>query len=542
MSITLKKIQHILSVFGFWLLLIFCLNTQAKTIQSDIIYEYKVITQEKGQAFSDFLNANELTNKQKKLISEFPILHKVKSNRQFHLLYALDKQKRFLKEIKVTRDNRMVNFVITEVGDRFQFQKEATRTQVKKNINKSIKSTSNPITKPTWEAKDFYQKKGQTFGDALKLLKLSKLQQQIIKSGDFLKEARSKRLFILFFEKQDKKLLLKGVKVTRNKNYVEYLVKKINGKYRLVNLKTLKNNERKNIQRLFGLAEVTPLADLKAPTHLVTKSLPKKKHLSVTYRSLDNFRTIGFSQKKGQSLYSLISNLDLTTIQQRLVMDMPARLFAKTDRRINLMFEKKGKNKYLKAIRVVRGSLTAEYVLIKYKGLWKWANEKGQIETNTAFSRYPLKFSRISSGFNLRRRHPITGKIRPHKGIDLKAPYGSPIYAPSNGVVVFSGRQNGYGIILEIDHQNGYHTKYAHLSRIMRNARKGSYIKKGQLTAKVGNTGISTGSHLHYEILVNGTARNPKTVRLPKSGAKKTLSTAKAVFRLYLPVLRRLSQ
>ena len=120
----------------------------------------------------------------------------------------------------------------------------------------------------------------------------------------------------------------------------------------------------------------------------------------------------------------------------------------------------------------------------------------------------------LSSAFSRSRFHPILHIRRPHDGIDVSAPMGAPIVAPAAGTVILVGRERGYGNILEIDHGNGIVTKYAHCSRII--VRKGQHVKRGQEIAAVGNTGLSTGPHLHYEIHVNGRVVNPLTYVLPE--------------------------
>jgi murein DD-endopeptidase MepM/ murein hydrolase activator NlpD len=114
---------------------------------------------------------------------------------------------------------------------------------------------------------------------------------------------------------------------------------------------------------------------------------------------------------------------------------------------------------------------------------------------------------RFTSGFGPR-RHPITKKWAPHYGIDLAAPKGTPILAPADGVVDFSGRQQGYGEVIKIKHSLGYSTVYAHLHK--RHAHKGEMISRGDLIGEVGNTGRSTGNHLHYEIHRYGKPFNPR--------------------------------
>ena len=116
--------------------------------------------------------------------------------------------------------------------------------------------------------------------------------------------------------------------------------------------------------------------------------------------------------------------------------------------------------------------------------------------------------ARMSSGFGYR-IHPVTGKSQFHKGMDFAAPIGTPIYAPGNGVVTFSGWGTGYGRYVEVDHGNGTVTRYAHTSANYVNV--GDTVYANQQIAAVGNTGRSTGAHLHYEVRQNGQAINPQT-------------------------------
>jgi murein DD-endopeptidase MepM/ murein hydrolase activator NlpD len=116
---------------------------------------------------------------------------------------------------------------------------------------------------------------------------------------------------------------------------------------------------------------------------------------------------------------------------------------------------------------------------------------------------------RISSGFGMR-RHPILGYTRMHKGMDIAAPWGTPVYAASDGVVQFAGRSSGYGNLVRINHAGPYGTGYGHLSRIV--GRPGQRVRRGQLIGAVGNVGLSTGPHLHYELYRNGVAINPRSV------------------------------
>jgi len=134
-----------------------------------------------------------------------------------------------------------------------------------------------------------------------------------------------------------------------------------------------------------------------------------------------------------------------------------------------------------------------------------------------AFLRTPVDFARISSHFNLKRRHPILNTIRAHKGTDYAAPTGTPIKAAGNGKVVYAGVKGGYGRTVIIRHGQSYKTLYAHMYRYGKGIRTGKKVKQGQVIGYVGSSGLATGPHLHYEFYKNGAVRNPVRVRLPKA-------------------------
>ncbi|MCI0436858.1 MAG: peptidoglycan DD-metalloendopeptidase family protein [Gemmatimonadetes bacterium] len=130
------------------------------------------------------------------------------------------------------------------------------------------------------------------------------------------------------------------------------------------------------------------------------------------------------------------------------------------------------------------------------------------------FLRAPVEFSRISSRFNPRRRHPILNTIRAHKGVDYAAPTGTPVRAAGDGRIRSRGRQGGYGNAVVIEHGGGISTLYGHLSRFAKGASPGQRVRQGQIVGYVGRTGLASGPHLHYEYRVNGVHRNPQTVKL----------------------------
>jgi murein DD-endopeptidase MepM/ murein hydrolase activator NlpD len=142
----------------------------------------------------------------------------------------------------------------------------------------------------------------------------------------------------------------------------------------------------------------------------------------------------------------------------------------------------------------------------------------------------PVDGARLSSRYG-KRRHPILGYTRMHRGVDFAAPRGTPIYAAGNGKIISAGRKGGYGKYVQIRHNERYATAYGHMHRIARGMRRGKRVKQGQIIGYVGSTGRSTGPHLHYEVLTGGRQVNPLRLRLP-SGRKlrgKDLATFRSV-------------
>ncbi len=128
----------------------------------------------------------------------------------------------------------------------------------------------------------------------------------------------------------------------------------------------------------------------------------------------------------------------------------------------------------------------------------------------------PIEAARVSSGFGMR-RHPILGYSKMHRGIDFAAPTGTPVKASGDGVVVMAGRNGGYGNYVRIRHTDSFETAYAHLNGFAKGLSDGDAVRQGQIIGYVGSTGLSTGPHLHYEILVDGERIDPAQVKLDVS-------------------------
>ncbi len=149
-------------------------------------------------------------------------------------------------------------------------------------------------------------------------------------------------------------------------------------------------------------------------------------------------------------------------------------------------------------------------------------NEDG-VSMRKAFLMAPLDFTRVSSNFNLRRKHPIYKTTRPHRGTDYAAPTGTPVFAAGDGRVIKAGYTSANGNYVFVQHGEQYVTKYLHLHK--RKVKQGQRVSQSQVIGTVGSTGAATGPHLHYEFVVNGVHRNPRTIhkQLPKA---KALATA----------------
>lgn len=135
------------------------------------------------------------------------------------------------------------------------------------------------------------------------------------------------------------------------------------------------------------------------------------------------------------------------------------------------------------------------------------------------FLKSPIQFGRISSKFNRNRFHPVLKTHRPHMGVDYAAPIGTPIRAVGDGVISFAGWSGGGGNVLKLRHNSVYDTAYKHLKGFAPGVKRGSRIKQGQVIGYVGNTGLSTGPHLHFEFYVNGKYVDPLRQKFPAAEA-----------------------
>lgn len=154
--------------------------------------------------------------------------------------------------------------------------------------------------------------------------------------------------------------------------------------------------------------------------------------------------------------------------------------------------------------------------------LFRYEDAEGQVDyynrdgesMRRFLMRTPIDGARLTSRFGMR-RHPILGYSRMHRGIDFAAPSGTPIYAAGDGVIDFLGTNSGYGRYIRLRHNSRLSTAYAHMSRYGSGLSRGDRVRQGDIIGYVGTSGMSTGPHLHYEVLVNGAQTNPLDVDLP---------------------------
>ena len=179
-----------------------------------------------------------------------------------------------------------------------------------------------------------------------------------------------------------------------------------------------------------------------------------------------------------------------------------------------------------------------QYRVVRYEdqsGNVDYLDEDGR-SRRKKFIRTPLNFTRISSKFTNKRWHPVLKRWRSHKGVDYAAPTGTPVWATGDGVVHIIGRERGYGKVVYLKHGQ-YVTVYGHLNSFKRGLKKGDRVKQGQVIGYVGQTGLATGPHLHYEFRIHGKHVNPLSAKLPvqdpidKSKMKHFLATSKPLFK-----------
>jgi murein DD-endopeptidase MepM/ murein hydrolase activator NlpD len=191
--------------------------------------------------------------------------------------------------------------------------------------------------------------------------------------------------------------------------------------------------------------------------------------------------------------------------------------------------EKYQDGKVIAASYTNRGERFDAYRYVDSNGFASYYNGDG-VSMKKAFLMAPVDFTRISSNFNPQRRHPIYKTVRPHNGTDYAAPRGTPVFSAGDGRVIEAGYSRANGNYVFIQHGERYITKYLHLNK--RKVKTGQRVVQSQVIGTVGSTGAATGPHLHYEFLVNGVHRNPRTIHKDLPKAKSLPESEMPAFRL----------
>ena len=266
------------------------------------------------------------------------------------------------------------------------------------------------------------------------------------------------------------------------------------------------------------------IIELDYKTLLVVKL---SKNIEITKKELNTLYSVESNEYMiSNSLYadgikSNIPNEVLIKLIQLFSFDLDFQRDIKKDTFVSLSYQKTyvensedfsiGDIEYAK---IIIGKNTLEYFkFLTNDGFIDYFNREGK-NVKKSILKTPLDGAKLSSSFGMR-KHPISGFNKMHKGIDFAAPIGTPIYAGGNGIVEYVGRNGGYGKYIRIRHNNEYKTAYAHLNSYKKGISKGVRVNQGEVIGYVGNTGRSTGPHLHYEIIYQNKQINPLTLKLP---------------------------
>ena len=357
-------------------------------------------------------------------------------------------------------------------------------------------------------------------------------------------------------EVQDNSIILEKKTNTNNsnekaikyENYEEFIVKvKQNQTFSNILQDYLTSNEKifkiiNEIEKFYNLKNLKAGQDIFFYNNSISKKLEKiilpiekTVNLNININDKINVDKIILKTKteKHSKEYSIINSLYADGIENKIPNQILSNLIKiysfdldfqrdiKKNTKVSISYEsldiENRSNKYFGDINyalIEIGKNKLEYFkFITDDGFIDYFNRKGE-NVKKSILKTPLDGAKLSSGFGMR-KHPISGFNKMHKGVDFAAPIGTPVYAGGNGTIEFIGRNGGYGKFIKIRHNNEYKTAYAHLSGYKKGLHKGSRVNQGDVIGYVGNTGKSTGPHLHYEILFQNKQINPLKLKLP---------------------------
>jgi len=277
--------------------------------------------------------------------------------------------------------------------------------------------------------------------------------------------------------------------------------------------------------------ETGDLFSLKTQLHPTSDLLIKKSRGSFISEEIQKAQTVQLAHRSAVIKTSLFRAAQDANINDKLILAL-ADIFAfdidfASDLQPNDSFKIIYEEKFIDGKKANSGNiLAAEFInegtvhrAVRFtdeNGHSRYYTPEG-LSLSQGFMRTPVKFSRISSTFQLARKHPILHHLRAHKGVDYAAPTGTPVRATADATILEIGWKGGYGRTIVLQHGKMYSTLYGHLSGFASGMRHGKAVKQGDIIGYVGSTGLATGPHLHYEFRVNGVHKNPLTAALPKS-------------------------
>ena len=255
-------------------------------------------------------------------------------------------------------------------------------------------------------------------------------------------------------------------------------------------------------------------ADLKPDIKIVKKELE-------TFSEINSQEYVISNSLYADGINNNIPNQILIKLIQLFSFDLDFQRDIQKDTKVSISYEKifvKNKSDYalgdIEYAKITIKNNTLEYFkFLTDDGFIDYFNRQGK-NVKKSILKTPIDGARISSSFGMR-KHPISGFNKMHKGVDFAAPIGTPVYAGGNGVIEMVGVNGGYGKYIRIRHNNEYKTAYAHLNSYRKGISKGVRVNQGEVIGYVGNTGRSTGPHLHYEIIYQNKKVNPLKLKLP---------------------------
>ena len=240
-----------------------------------------------------------------------------------------------------------------------------------------------------------------------------------------------------------------------------------------------------------------------------------KRHIVVEREEISNVFTIE------SSLYQAVADSNenqqvAALIAEIFAWDIDFYLYPRKGDRIAVVYERCYKDgQFVKYGRILAACYVGQQktfsAYLFNDGQFDGYYDEGGQPLKKMFLRTPVKFGKMTSSYSIRRFHPVSKRYKAHTGIDYGAPSGTSIFATANGRISFAGWKSGYGKLIIVKHPNGYKTYYGHCSRLLK--KKGQLVEQGQLIALVGQTGVATGPHVHYEVRVNGKPINPNRVK-----------------------------